>query len=341
MKHRGQSSEMVPSSADRWRFWGLACVSFACAWASCICWVLAAFQPVQAGIHHKLVWTHWIARSLPHTTLESKWSWVYTFSKWQIGTVWDSSGVLIRNASDSVSAGYFLRRVAEDATWGMTIAPVESSEYYGYPIWIVIAMYHIAIVWLARSIAQRFGNRHRLDLPQGHLFWARWPEFWTAVVSGVMCIPLFALWRIERGVWEASFVTTPAGAGAWVSVEMWRGAMLAMLVQIAIIHWLIVWHVHRWSLARDRSPVRSRTVWEMARCPWCGYETASERCSECGADRNDPRSLHPRVWIPWIENRAWARWVFRTPTALGAIVFLFFSPVWVPAIRMGVRAMFP
>ena len=324
MSLESKAIRRVPNVADRCRCLVMVCSVILCAWLCCVAWVLAAYQPVQDRLCRSLAWSAPLSRLFPTFSGSPAWLRVFDLSRWSGG--------------DAHPFAFYL---VEQATLGITIAPVESSEYWGYPVWMAIAIYQVLIVWAVRELFQRRGARFRTDLPTGHLFWARWPEFWTAVVSGVMCIPLFALWRIERGVWEASFVTTPAGAGAWVSVEMWRGALLAMLVQIAIIHWLIVWHVHRRSLARDRSPVRSRTVWEMARCPWCGYEAASERCSECGADRNDPRSLHPRVWIPWIENRAWARWVFRTPTALGAIVFLFFSPVWVPAIRMGVRTLLP
>jgi hypothetical protein len=279
---------------------------------------------------------------LPASSMELAWVWVYYLSTWTVKSdVWDSTGNQIRSAAESVRPGEFFAGLIEKATSGITIAPIDAGEFWGYPVWPAIAIYHVLIVWGVRVLFERRGLRRRTDLPRGHLFWARWPEFRTGVTSALLCMPLFAVWRIERGIWEASFVTSSGGAGAWQSVEMFRGALLALLVQIALVHWLITWHIHRRSLERDDAPVESRAQTPDGRCPWCGYPSGSARCPECGADRADPKSIRPRVFIPWIEQRAWLRWIFRTRTALIAIVFLFFAPVWTPLIRMGFAMIVP
>jgi hypothetical protein len=342
MMRSGQSRDRAPSTADRWRFWGLVCSAFACAWISCVLWVLSTDRGVQSLIHRSFAWTQSVNALLPASSVEPAWVWIYHLSTWTLKSdIWDSAGDQIRSASDSVSPNEYFARLAEAATSGITIAPVEPDWYSGYPVWSAIAIYHIMVVWGVRELFERRGLRRRMGLPRGHLFWARWPEFRTCVLAALLCMPLFAAWRIERGIWEASFIPTSAGAGAWQAIEMFRGALLAMLMQIALVHWLITWHIHRRSLERDDAPVETRAATPDDRCPWCDYKSDSARCPECGADRADPKAIRPRVFIPWIEKRAWLRWVFRTRTALGAIAFLFFAPVWVPAIRMGIAMLVP
>lgn len=287
-------------------------------------WAIASYQPVQDRLFRSLAWTTPLCKVFPKSIAQPAWPWISDLSNWSGG-----------------GAHRFEYYLIEEATWGTTIAPVDSDEFWHYPVWPAIAIYHILVVWGVRELFERRGLRRRTDLPRGHLFWARWPEFRTCVLSALLCMPLFAVWRLERSVWEASFMTTPAGAGAWQSIEMFRGALLAMLVQIALVHWVVTWHIHRRSLEGDDAPVESRAQSPDGRCPWCGYQSDSHRCPECGADRNDAKSIRPRIRIPWIEQRAWLRWVFRTPTALGAIAFLFFAPVWVPAIRLGIEMIVP
>lgn len=206
------------------------------------------------------------------------------------------------------------------------------------PVWPFVGLWIVSIMLATREAWQQWGNVQQLDWRKGHLLYFSLRDILDALFASLWSVPLLALWRFERALWEGSVLYGPRGTQSFV--EVYTGAQWVMLVQIVLIHWLLVWMVYRWMLRRG---LRSGTVTVRAtdRCPTCGYESSAARCPECGADRNDASAVRPRVFIPWIENRAWVRWVFRTPAALGAIVMLFFSPVWIPAIRMGVRALFP
>jgi len=205
-------------------------------------------------------------------------------------------------------------------------------------MWPVVGLWHAVVLLMVRSVWDRRGTVRRSWSRRGHLIYAGSLELRTVAVAGVFTLPLLALWRLERALWEGSILYGPSGLNALASV--YTGAQWMMLIQIVLLHWLLVWFVYKWLLRRG---LRAGTVIpiESARCPSCGYESSAARCPECGADRNDPKSIRPRVFIPWIEQRAWVRWVFRTRTALIAIVVLFFSPVWVPAIRVGITTLFP
>jgi hypothetical protein len=215
---------------------------------------------------------------------------------------------------------------------------VHNFEYAMVPVWPFIALWQVCVVLVVRSVWDRRAAIRRADARAGHMFYAGREEVLAGVLAAALSIPLLALWRVERSLWEASILFGPAGRNAFVEID--TGAQWLMLLQIILIHWLIVWFVYKWSLRRG---LRKGTVVAASidRCLSCGYESSAARCPECGTRRNDPKAIRPRVFIPWIEKRPWLRWIFRTRTSLIAIVFLFFAPVWVPAIRMGIAMVFP
>ncbi len=326
----------VPSAADRWRFWGLFVYSSFAGWAACVLWMLSAYSAIQVWIQGNLSWVlGWVGNYAPRHQIAPEMPESIRWFIWGLGPEWVEG-------SEAPSGAWQILVAASHMAWKPLWLPDPGYRtgmvLEAHSVWWALALWHIGVVFAVRTIWDRRSQVRRSDAWHGHLFCVGRIEWWTGTLSGALSAPLLGLWRLERGLWEAAILRNPAGR--WTALEMVSGAQWVMVAQIALVHWLIVWYAYRWSMRRGirRGEVVMR-AWD--RCPWCGYETAADRCPECGADRGDPRSIRPRVVIPWIERRPWLRWVFRTPTAIGAIVFLFFSPVWVPAVRMAWSAVFP
>ena len=329
----------APRAADRWRFWGLLILALALGWFVCLLWMLASYIGLQGWIREHLDWPlGWMGAFMPRRSDPISWMYNHDWFTWGPGpgSLWTEGVPPPANLWEVIIH-------ASARAWQPLWLPVPGyrggRHTQSHSVWWFIGLWHFGSVFAARFIWDRWGALRRVASCPGHLLCAGALEFRTGLLAGVMSAPLLAVWRVERGLWETA-ILYGSPAGRWTTITMDKDVMTIMLMQIVLLHWLIVWWVYRWMLRRGvrRGAVVSSLT---DRCPSCGYKSESLRCPECGADRNDPNANRPRVFIPCIEKRAWLRWIFRTRTALGAIVFLFFAPVWTPLIRMGFAMIVP
>jgi len=326
----------LPGIADRARFWAFFFMSMIMGWTACLLWMLSSYVVVQDWIQQHLHWVlGWVGTVVPARQIAPERPESLDWFIWGLGPAFIQDSQPPSGIWDVVSHA---AELAWQPLWLPDPRYRTGNVSNAHSVWWMLGLWHFGLIFAVRGIWDRWGRMRRTDACPGHLICVGRFEWGAGIAAGVLAMWLLALWRIERGLWEASILN--GSAGRWTSIEMNSGASWVLVMQITIIHWLLVWWAYRWTLRRG---LRKGTVVPLPTgpCPNCGYESPTTLCPECGADRNDPKSIRPRIVVPWIEKRAWMRWVFRTRTALVAIVVLFFAPAWVPLVRMGISAIWP
>ena len=320
-------SPTKPAGADRKQFAALVILCLVIGWLTWAIYVLASYGPVVEWTRESLDWPLRLCVSLrpQPPSVYGTFGPLENAYAWGPGAIW--------------GVWYF-------GDWWISPIPIGPREWTFFPAWILPGLWTLFALLMVRSLWDRRGPFRRRAARIGHLFYAGRIELSAVAIAGAFALPLLALWRLERAAWEGAFLNGPP----WMIQafdESYHTLEGVMLLQVALIHWLILWQVYKRLLLREARRGTAAPVEHHARapdrhCPWCGYEHTADRCPECGHTPSIPPSAsHLRISLGPLTRSPWLRWILRTPTAIALAGVLFMSPVWLPYFARTLGAILP
>ncbi len=319
-----------PAARHRLAFVALVIASVATGWLASLAWALACYIRFQWTVPYPLGGRllAWVGALLPRrATPVDQYPRLGTFEwyAWGPGAYWPADRPPPTDLLEIL--GYAAQEV-----WIGPPFELSHREWTHVPVWWLIGLWIVASVMAARAVWDRFGPVARHDAFNGRLFCSGSFELRVGLSACLSALPMMALWRFERALWEGAVLYSPSGF-QWSAIEISHGAHLLLLAQVILLHWLIVWAVYRRRLRREIRLGRATPKPGVTRCLACGYERGdAERCPECGATREHAGRARPPATLRCFEWTGWKRRLLSTPAMIALMVVLFFSPAWLPLV---------
>jgi hypothetical protein len=294
-------------------------------WISSLAWILVCYTNV-------VLWVHtqggrvlgWVGAALPTRPVPRDMPNTFEWYSWGPGAVWPAGAAPPSDLSEVL-------RYAAQEVWHWPYFEFSHRQWSSAPIWLLIGAWIVVVVLINRVLWDRFGPVVRSDRVPGHVFHAGRLEMRVGLWACVAALPIMALWRFERALWEGSILWGPVGRSSFF--EPYHGAHLLLLAQVILLHWLIVWAIYRRCLKREIRLGRAVAKPGVTRCLACGYERGdAPRCPECGAGDGHPGQPKTRAPLRCFEWTGWKRRLLSTPAMVAVMVVLFFSPAWLPFV---------
>ncbi len=316
-----------PPVVHRLAFIGVLSISLVAAWLTAWMWMLASYVGVVFPVarHVGGPALGWIAAALPQRAhpiaLPSTFDW-YT---WGPDAVWETNAPPPANVLEVFT--HAARLVGEGPAFETSV-----NSWVSYPVWWLVAVW-IVCAWLViRALWERSAQIERPDRLAGHLAHAGSLDLRVTALASVAALPMLALWRFERNLWEGAVLWGPVGR--YASIEIYHGAHLLLLAQVVLLHWIIFWTIYERALRRELRTGRATVGPSHRRCLACGYDLGERGrlppghvCPECGQPADAlPKRLRRFEWT------GWKRRLLSTPAMIALLVVLFFSPAWLPFV---------